>query len=289
MESLLEKLILRFEKDSRPDLRNKISITWVCYKDPHPEPFSGIGAGWLEEKFYYPASVVKLFYACALEAWLMKDILVDSFELRRALSSMIVDSSNDATSYIVDLLTATTSGPSLQGERWEVWKRQRNLINDWLLSLDCKEFKSINCCQKTWSDGPFGRDRDFYGGNYNNRNSLNTIGTARFFESLMTGTLLPLKATKNLKTILFRSLDLMKRKANPENQVDGFLGEGLPKGSKLWSKAGLMSEARHDASWFFTPKGKIMLLIVFTTGQELAKDTFLLPAIAAELSQWNIS
>ncbi len=289
MESLLEKLIERFEKESRSDLHNNISITWICYQDQHPKPFSGIGAGWLEDKFLYPASVVKLFYACALETWLHEDLIVDSFELRRALSEMIVHSNNDATNYIVDLLTATTSGPSLKGESWEAWKKQRTIINDWLLGLNWNELEGVNCCQKTWGDGPFGRDRDFYGLKNNNRNSLSTLATARLFEALMTGGLLPVQATKNLKRLLFRSLDLFQRKSDPNNQIDGFLGEGLPKGTQLWSKAGLMSEVRHDAAWFITPKGKTMLLVVFTQGKALAKDNFLLPAFAAELSQWAIA
>ncbi|KGG20133.1 Beta-lactamase class A [Prochlorococcus sp. SS52] len=288
MGILLRELIERFEKESRPDLHKKVSITWVCYKTQNPEPFSGIGAGWLENKLIYPASVVKLFYACAIETWLQKDLLVDSTEMRRAIADMIVNSSNDATSYIVDLLTATTSGPSLKGEGWEIWKKQRYLINDWIRSFNWSEFKSINCCQKTWGDGPFGRDSDFYGRNNNNRNALTTIGTARLFEALMTGILLTPKATNNLKRLLFRSLDLMTRKSNPDNQIDGFLGEGLIKGTKLWSKAGLMSEARHDAAWFITPQGMTMLLIVFSEGKTLAEDNFLLPAFANELRKWNI-
>ena len=126
------------------------------------------------------------------------------------------------------------------------------------------------------------------GQNNENRNSLSTLGAARLFESLMTGVLLQPNSTKNLKNLLFRSLDLLKRKSDPENQIDGFLGEGLPKGTHLWSKAGLMSEVRHDAAWFITPKGKTMLLVVFIEGKSLAKDNFLLPAIASELSQWSI-
>ena len=87
--------------------------------------------------------------------------------------------------------------------------------------------------------------------------------------------------------MLFRSLDILKRKADPENQIDGFLGEGLPSGSQIWSKAGLMSEARHDAAWFQTSKGIPMLLVVFCSGKHLAKDQFLLPALASELSKWE--
>ena len=105
---------------------------------------------------------------------------------------------------------------------------------------------------------------------------------------LINGSFLMPKATQNLKGILNRSLDLLKRKENPDNQVDGFLGEGLPTDSNLWSKAGLMSEVRHDAAYFETPKGNRMLLIVFTQGENLARDTLLLPSISSALSQWNL-
>ncbi len=287
MEGFLNQLIERFGKESRLDLHNNLSLTWILYNNQNPQPCSGIGAGWLEDKLIYPASVVKLFYACAIETWLERDLILESKELNRAMYEMIVNSSNDATSFIVDLLTATTSGPCLNGEKWEIWKKQRNWINDWIHSLNGPEFKSVNCCQKTWTDGPFGRDFDFYGVANSNRNALSTDSTARLLESLMTGALLKVSATTKLKKILFRSLDLMKRKSDPANQVDGFLGEGLPEGTKLWSKAGYMSEVRHDAAWFNTPQGKTMLLVVFSQGEILSKDSFLLPALASQLSQWE--
>ena len=182
---------------------------------------------------------------------------------------MIANSSNDATSYIVDLLTATTSGPSLTGKRWEAWKKKRNFIIDWILSFNWPEFRSINCCQKTWSDGPFGRDRDFYGERRQNRNALTTIATAKLMHALINGFLLRPKGTENLKKILYRSLNLYERKEDSGNQVDGFLGEGLPLGSHLWSKAGLMSEVRNDAAFFITPKGHKMILVVFAEGEDL--------------------
>ena len=123
MGSFLRQVIDKFENECRPNLHKKVSITWVCYTAEDQDSLSSArGAGWLEEKPIYPASVVKLFYACALENWLYRDLLIESSELRRAMTEMITNSSNDATSYIVDLLTATTSGPSLKGQRWEVWK-----------------------------------------------------------------------------------------------------------------------------------------------------------------------
>ena len=88
--------------------------------------------------------------------------------------------------------------------------------------------------------------------------------------------------------MLSRSLDIWKRKADQDNQIDGFIGEGLPTGSQIWSKAGWMSEVRHDVAWLQTSKGKEMLLAVFCQGKDLAKDTFLLPALASELMKWRI-
>ena len=117
---------------------------------------------------------------------------------------------------------------------------------------------------------------------------MTTIGKARLLEALLTGVLLPSKATTNLQKLLFRSLDLVKRKADPNNQVDGFLGEGLPLASKLWSKAGLKSEVRHDVAWWKAPNKNPMLAVVFTTGKELVKDQFLLPAISSELNKLAI-
>lgn len=288
MSSLLGKLIQQFAEEGRPNLQKSISIIWICYEGQNPSSGSGFGAGWSPKKLIYPASLVKLIYACAVEDWLDKDLLIDSSELRRAQSDMIKHSSNDATSYIVDILTGTTGGPSIQGFNWECWIKQRNLVNNWLKSFQLPELELINCSQKTWNDGPYGRDKDFYGDKNQNRNVLTAMAVAKVLEGIMTSSFLSMKATKKLQSLLSRSLDLVARKADPENQIDGFLGEGLPQGSQIWSKAGLMSEARHDAAWFITPNGKPSLLVVFCEGKALAKDNYLLPSLACELSKWHL-
>ncbi|WP_320676105.1 serine hydrolase [Prochlorococcus sp. MIT 1300] len=288
MKSHLEKVLHRFTAEGRPGLTDSIAITWIRYETQIPVPGSGLGTGFSDLRPLYPASVVKLFYAVAIEAWLKKDLILDNEELRRAMQEMIAQSSNDATSLIVDLLTGTTSGPSIKSlkpERWESWVKQRNLINNWLNSLNWPELEAVNCCQKTWNDGPFGREKDFYGAGNKNRNLLTTAGTARMLEGIMTNNMISAQASKRLKTILSRSIDLSQRKSDPENQVDGFLGEGLPIGSRLWSKAGWMSQARHDAAWWSPPHGKPMMLVVFCQGRERAKDSFLLPALAHELNK----
>ncbi len=283
MTTELVEILARLEKQGRPGLHNSIAISWIRYNQSNPKPSSGTGAGWNESRLLYPASVVKLFYAVATEAWLQKDLIPETPEMRRALKDMIINSSNDATGLIIDLLTGTTSGPSLYGERWQAWQEQRQLINKWLISLNWSEMKQINCCQKTWGDGPYGRERDFYKSGNQNRNALTTAATARLLEAVMTESLISPLASKRIKELLSRSLDPIQRSQDPENQIDGFLGEGLPKGTRLWSKAGWMSQARNDAAWCCSPEGNPMLLVVFSQGRQRAKDSLLFPSLAKEL------
>jgi len=288
MASCLKGILDRFKTEGHPSLQENIAITWIRYDNQTPSPLNGYGTGWNSNKNYYPASVVKIVYAIATQIWISRDLIIDTDELRRALYEMIANSNNDATSYILDLLTGTTSGPSLNEQNFEAWKIQRQLINNWLEELQWNEIKNWNCCQKTWNEGPFGRERDFYGKNNENRNSMTTDGSARFFESLMTQEMLPKLTSEKLMKNFHRSLDPVTRKQDLENQVDGFLGEGLPHSSKLWSKAGLMSEARNDVAWWIAPSHNPMLVAVFTAGEKLAKDSFLIPALGSELNKLAI-
>lgn len=288
MASCLKGILDRFEKEGRPSLQKNIAITWIRYDTQTPSTSNGYGTGWNSNKNYYPASIVKIVYALATQIWIAKDLILDSEELRRALHEMVSKSNNDATSYILDLLTGTTSGPSLNEQNFQGWKIQRQLVNNWLDELQWSEIKNWNCSQKTWNEGPFGREKDFYGKSNENRNRMTTEGTARVFESIMTNSILPKVKNEHLIKVFQRSLDPVSRKKDLENQVDGFLGEGLPFASKLWSKAGLMSEARHDVAWWEAPNKNPMLAVVFTTGEELVKDQFLLPAISSELNKFAI-
>ena len=288
MTCCLEALLDALSADGRPGLRNSLALTWIRYDVRDPEAGTGFGAGWNEGRLTYPASVVKLFYAVAAERWLQEDIIPDTAELQRALSDMIADSSNDATGLVLDLLTGTSSGPDLHGDRWTTWQRQRRLVNDWLSTLGWPELDGVNCCQKTWGDGPYGREKQFYGSDNSNRNALSTAATARMLEAVMTGAVVSPPACRRLRDRLARSLDREQRRADPENQVDGFLGEGLPEGTLLWSKAGWMSQARHDAAWWQQADQPPMLLVVCSSGPDRARDERLLPAIAEGLQHFGL-
>ena len=67
----------------------------------------------------------------------------------------------------------------------------------------------------------------------------------------------------------------------------GFLGEGLPESINLWSKAGLMSEVRHDSAWWTNSQSLQTLLVVFCDGEKYSQDTSFLPLIAKEVYEFN--
>ena len=263
-----------------------IAITWINYKSENKRIFKGFGFGINNKKTIYPASVVKLVYGLAAYYWIKKGSLLLTEEIVDAASKMLSFSSNNATSFLIDLLTGTTSGPCLEGEFWENWKFQRNIINDWLYDLHWDELLGINCCQKTWDDGPFGREKEFYGYENQNRNVMTTDSAARVLEEIMIHIDYQ-KNDLNLRNFLKRNLNKGFLENDSLNQIDGFLGAGLPESINLWSKAGLMSKVRHDSAWWINSQSLQTLLVVFCDGEVYSKDTSLLPAIAKEVYEYN--
>ncbi len=294
MGQILDRMVRELEKRGRSALGQELSITWLRYPSSlrhradnlTEEEFWDLpvsGASWGGGELHYPASVVKLVYLVAAEAWMQRQLIEDGTELRRALDGMIRDSGNDATGLVVDLLTGTTSGPALPPDRFRRWCSQRQLVNDWLAEQGWPELEGCNACQKTWGEGPYGRERDFYGERLENRNRLSTDATARLLHAVMAGGMVSPPACHRMRSLLRRSLDPLERAADPENQVDGFLGGGLPSEARLWSKAGWMSQARHDAAYVEAEGFAPMLLVVFSEGERWARDENLLPRIATSL------
>ena len=87
---------------------------------------------------------------------------------------------------------------------------------------------------------------------------------------------------------LARPLDPAWIAAEPAAQVLGYLGEGLPPGSRFWSKAGqtnwtgdpAASFRRHDAAYVELPGGRAFTLVAFTEGKAISADMTSLPTIA---------
>lgn len=277
---------------------NQIALTWVVYDPPAPVNTGGAltpnafwehpvrGFSYRGGERIYPASVVKLFYLVAVQEWLEKGMSQTTDELNRALTDMIVDSSNDATSLIVDILSGTTSGPVLTPGPFETWKYQRQIVNRYFQSLGWEEINAINVCQKTWGDGPYGRERAFYGEMFENRNMLTTDATARLLHSIVGGVAVSSGRSQAMMKLLKRGLNADELPQNvEEDQVTGFLGGGLPENSQIWSKAGWTSTVRHDAAYIELPNQRPYLLVVFTEGKEQGKSREILPFVSGKIAE----
>src|SRR6184192_2864929 len=103
---------------------SQLSITLIDLRDPqHPR------ASFRGNERVYPASVIKLFYLVAVHRWLEDKKIQETDELKRAVRDMIVDSYNEATQYVVDVLTHTTGGYELSPEEMKDWQYKRDAMN----------------------------------------------------------------------------------------------------------------------------------------------------------------
>jgi hypothetical protein len=249
----------------KPD---QIAVTLVDLRDrQHPVRASYRGGAQI-----YPASVVKLFYLVAAHRWLEDGRLQDTDELRRAMHDMIVDSYNEATHYIVDLLTGTTSGPELSPDELKDWADKRNAVNRYFASLG---YTNINVNKKPWCEGPYGRETQAIKAFQSNRNMLTTDATARLMTEIVIGKAVSAERSAAMMELLRR--DPSGKSDDPDDQAHGFNGRALPSGAKLWSKAGWTSQVRHDAAYIELANGAKFVLVLFTTDH--ANEREILPAL----------
>ena len=232
------------------------------------------------EKAIYPASVVKMFYMAALHRQMEDGKVVLTKELERGLRDMIVDSSNEATQYILDVLTDTSSGSELPQKQFDEWQYKRNRVNRFFTSMG---YTNINVNQKTFCEDAYGIEQQSRGYKGKNRNMLTTNATARLLAEIALRRFVSVERSNAM-------LDLMKRdpfteSKDPNSQATAFTGKALIDGkftgAKLWSKAGWVSRERHDAAYIETPDGLKFVLVVFTANH--ANDRGAIPAIAGKV------
>lgn len=241
---------------------DQLALTLVDLRDPaHPVTASARG-----DAATYPASVIKLFYLAAAHRWLEDGRLADTPELRRALRDMIVDSSNDATHYVIDLLTGTTSGPELPEDELATWFDKRNAVTRYFASLG---YEGVLAHKKPWGDGPYGRETQAMRLFEPKRNMLTTDATARLLVEIATGKCVTPARSAEMLTLLAR--DPRATDGESDNQA-AFTGPALPAGARLWSKAGWTSQTRHDAALVELPNGVKFVLVVFTTNHTGEKE-----------------
>ncbi|HEX5602032.1 MAG TPA: serine hydrolase [Pyrinomonadaceae bacterium] len=250
---------------------NELSVTLIDLRDPKRP----VTASFRGNERVYPASVVKLFYLVATHRWLEDKKIEQTPELTRAVRDMIVDSSNEATQYVVDVLTHTTGGYELPPKEMEEWQNQRNAVNRYFSSLG---YTNINVNQKTFCEDAYGRERVSRGPNGENRNKLTTDATARLLMEIVTGKIANAARTAAMMELLRR--EYTGTSNDTDDQGSGFTGIALQgrEGFRLWSKAGWTSTTRHDVAYVEMPDGGKFVLATFTSNHSNDRD--IIPTVA---------
>jgi hypothetical protein len=247
----------------------QLSITLIDLRDSQRP----VQASFRGNEPIYPASVVKMFYLVMAHRLMEDGKLKETDELKRALKDMIVESSNDATSYVLDVITDTTSGPELKGAELKRWAEKRNAVNRYFTALG---YTGINVNQKTYCEGPYGREQLFRGSKGENRNRLTTEATARLLSEIVLGRAVTPARSRMMLELMKR--DYSGQSTDPDDQAHGFTGIALAPGARLWSKAGWTSTTRHDAAYIELANGARFILVTFTTDHSTERE--IIPEVA---------
>lgn len=247
------------------------------------------GAALRQDWRAYPCSLVKVFHLVAAQLRLEEGRLSAHDELDRAMRDMILWSSNSATNYIIDLLTGTTGDTLLNDAEMNAWCERREEINRIFAGLGWPELVGINLNQKLMDDLRYGREKIALDRSAAGHNRLTPIAMARLMHEIFSESALLTPARRAVIR------DHLARDANASDrgrgayQLLGYLGDALPEGTRIWSKAGRTrwlgddraSFRRHDTLRAILPAGQEFLLTVFTQGEAIAEDDGFLPAIGA--------
>jgi beta-lactamase class A len=274
LQVILDGIILNLLKTYPNDSfkQSEIAATLIDLRDPNDLQT----AYFRGDDRIYPASVVKMFYMNALERQLEDGKLTMSAELTRGLKDMIVVSSNEATQYILDVLTDTSSGAELPPKEFAEWQNKRNRVNRFYSAMG---FTNINVNQKTFCEDAYGIEQQSRNYKGENRNALTTNAVARLLAEIVLGRMNAPERTKAMMDLMKR--DPFAKTDDPDSQDKGFSGKAFidmkMTDVKLWSKAGWTSKARHDAAYIETSDGLKFVLVVFTENH--ANDREVIPTI----------
>jgi hypothetical protein len=212
---------------------------------------------------YYPASVVKSFYLVYYEAQKEAGRLKDTPELARAVHDMITVSSNDATGFVMDAITDTTSGPEIESaHQWEKWKKRRNAVNRF---FSARGYRDFNANQKTFCEDAYGREQIFREGG-KNRNRMTPDDVARLFKEISRGEAVGPAGTQEMLGLLARDITPEKPFDDMELEDARLSGRKLPAGTRLWSKSGDAYDYHHLVARALLPNGREFVIAAFTKG-----------------------
>ncbi len=232
---------------------------------------------WRGDETMYPASVVKMFYLAYSAKLIEEGKVALTPEYDRALTDMIVESNNDATGQVLDIITNTGGGPELPPAELKAWMDKRQSVNVWLKTLG---ITGINACQKTWNEGPYGRERQGYGPKYELRNMLSPNACAKLMTEIGLHKLISTERSQWCQKYLGRTIPA---EGGTNSQAVNYIGKVLPQGSKLFSKAGWVTSEKHDVAQVVLPNGHEYVLAIFT--KKHGSDNDLIPFLARTILQ----
>lgn len=222
----------------------------------------------------YPASTVKLMYMYAAMDWCKKQgQSIDCLD--RYVRPMIVVSSNLDTGYVVDAITNTTNLDDLRStndSRWSKWFEQRLYTERLLKELNLYENQIVR--SKTYptnsAQSPVGGE-SLLSSPPNQRNFLQACCSASFMLYLMQTR--SKEELNYMKPMLYRNL---------ESDQSSF-GNGLPAGTRLYSKPGNAYDTVEEIAYIILPNGKEIILSAFSNGYQRRTSDFYILGRFAEM------
>lgn len=255
-------------------------------------------AGYQSDRLEYPASVAKLFWAVALYEQIDHKLWENTATFDVLAKKMIVESDNEAASFIVDSITRAPSlAKNLEGEEWQDWKSKRLSVNQF---FNQSGYEDLDVSQKTYPvpylnlSEPKGTDKAMRQENTLDkpiRNKVTVEQAAKLMYEVCSVSSLSQESFAKICRWLSRDVKNENWKKAPGipindfNPIRGFMGEGVA-GQKnvtsIRSKAGWTKNSRQEV--IEIKNDKITLIIaVFANNLAYANSDKIFPAISNNL------
>jgi beta-lactamase class A len=255
--------------------------------------------GYQSNRLEYPASVAKLFWAVALYEQIDHKLSLNTKTFDALAKKMILESDNEAASFIVDSITKAPSlAKNLEGKEWQNWKSKRLSVNQF---FNLGGYENLDVSQKTYPvpylnlSEPMGTDKTMREENTTSDKPIRNKVTARQAAKLMyeVCSVSSLSQESSTKICSWLSRDVKNedwKKApgipiNNFNPIRGFMGEGVA-GQKnvtsIRSKAGWTKNSRQEVIAIKNDKNTL-IIAVFANNLTYANSDKIFPAISSNL------
>ncbi|MGB3512188.1 MAG: serine hydrolase [Microcoleaceae cyanobacterium] len=281
LQKIVNELVDIAQEKGLPTEDLSISLIDVSKKEKHTF------AAYQSQVLRYPASVAKLFWMVAFYGGVEQGLIDNNEESKfhKDLRLMMQISHNDSASKILDAITDTKSGATLEGEELETWLNKRKSVNDFFqkagyqgLRVSTKNYPIYSPSQT----GPVGRDRQLRDESDKFlRNLISSDHAARLMYEIYTRQAVSRKYSTRMAYLLTRDLKPEAWQNDDTNGIEGFLGESLPTNIYFGSKIGYTSKDRMEVAFVRTLDDKaIYILAVFAEDAAYANDKQIFPQLS---------